>query len=71
VQSVAEWSISSGMAKDIIGKHMVWVEKPIGKRIGITYSTLKDAEREAVNLERNGYTIIEIVPTSLPKPNVG
>jgi len=60
------------MAKeDVVGKHMVWVEKPVGKRIGITYSTLKEAEHEAINLERNGYTIIEIVPTSLPKPNVG
>ena len=58
------------MAKDIVGKHMVWVEKPIGKRIGITYSTLKEAEDQAVALERSGYTVIEIVPTSLPKPNV-
>jgi len=59
------------MAKDIVGKHMVWVEKPVGTRLGITYSTLKEAELEAIKLERNGYTIIEIVPTTLPRPNVG
>lgn len=58
------------MAKDIVGKHMVWVEKPAGKRISVTYSTLKEAEDQAVALERMGYTVIEIVPTSLPKPNL-
>ena len=59
------------MAKDIVGKHMVWVEKPAGKRISVTYSTLDEAEDQAVALERMGYTVIEIVPTSLPKPNLG
>jgi hypothetical protein len=58
------------MAKDVVGKHMVWVEKPAGKRIGITYSTLKEALSQVEPLERSGYTVIEIVPTSLPKPNV-
>ena len=59
------------MAKeDVVGKHMVWVEKPAGKRIGIAYSSLKEAMGQAASLERSGYTIIEIVPTSLPKPNV-
>ena len=58
------------MAKDIGGKHMVWVEKPPGKRISVTYSTLKEAQHQAVMLERDGYAIIEIVPTSLPKPNL-
>ena len=57
------------MAKDIIGKHMVWVEKPIGTRVGIAYSTLKEAQDQSIALERDGYKIVEIVPTSLPKPN--
>ena len=51
-------------------KHMVWVEKPIGKRIGVAYSTLKEARHQSLALERAGYKIIEIVPTDLPKPNV-
>jgi hypothetical protein len=58
------------MTKDVVGKHMVWVEKPAGKRIGLAYSTLKEALSQVGPLERSGYTIIEIVPTSLPKPNV-
>ena len=58
------------MANDIVGKHMVWVQNPTGRRIGITYGTLKEAQAQAVSLERSGYTIIEIVPTSLPKPNI-
>lgn len=58
------------MAKDIIGKHMVRVDNPAGRRMGITYSTLKEAQIQAASLERSGYTIIEIVPDSLPKPNV-
>ena len=49
---------------------MVWVEKPPGTRIGIGYSTLKEAQDQTVALERDGYKIIEIVQTSLPKPNV-
>jgi hypothetical protein len=48
---------------------MVWVEKPIGTRIGIAYSTLKEAQLQTVALERDGYRIIEIVEASLPKPN--
>jgi len=35
----------------------------------MTYSTLKEAEGQAASLERSGYTVIEIVQTSLPKPN--
>jgi len=58
------------MTATAIGKHMVWVEKPKGRRIGIAYSTLKEAQLQAVSLERDGYTVIEIVPTSLPKPNL-
>ena len=50
---------------------MVWVEKPKGgRRIGIAYSTLKEAQLQAVSLERDGYSVIEILPTSLPKPNL-
>ena len=59
------------MTKDIVGKHMVWIEKPAGKRLSMTDSTLKEAQDQAVALERMGYNIIEIVPTSLPKPNLG
>jgi hypothetical protein len=59
------------MANSTSSKHMVWVEKPAGNRIGIAYSTLKEAQLQTVALERDGYTIIEIVETSLPKPNVG
>ena len=58
------------MAKESFGKHMVWVEKPAGTRIGIAYSTLKEAMSQVAPLERSGYTVIEIVPTELPKPNV-
>ena len=58
------------MANDIVGKHMVSVTNPSGRRMGITYSTLKEAQAQAISLERSGYTIIEIVPTSLPKPNI-
>jgi carboxypeptidase C (cathepsin A) len=49
---------------------MVWVEKPIGTRIGVAYSTLKEAQQQTVALERDGYKIIEIVEATLPKPNV-
>lgn len=58
------------MTNDIVGKHMVWVTNPTGRRMSITYSTLKEAKVQALSLERSGYTIIEIVPTSLPKPNI-
>ena len=34
---------------------MVWAEKPVGKRIGIAYSTFKEAQLQAVSLERAGY----------------
>jgi len=70
VQCAAGWSISAAMTNEVFGKHMVWIEKPAGKRIGIAYSSLKEAMGQAASLERSGYTIIEIVPTSLPKPNV-
>ena len=54
------------MAKDVVGKHMIWVENPAGKRIGITYSTFKEALSQVGPLERSGYTIIEIVFSCLP-----
>ena len=50
-------------------KHMVLIEKPIGTRISIAYSTLKEAQHQSLALERDGYKIIEIVEASLPKPN--
>jgi hypothetical protein len=58
------------MATSTSTKHMVWVEKPIGTRIGVAYSTLKEAQHQTIALERDGYKIIEIVETSLPKPNI-
>ena len=58
------------MANSTSSKHMVWVEKPIGTRVGIAYSTHKEALDQTIALERDGYKIIEIVETSLPKPNV-
>ena len=57
------------MATSTSTKQMVWVENPAGTRIGIAYSTLKEAQLQTVALERDGYTIIEIVETTLPKPN--
>jgi hypothetical protein len=33
------------------------------------YSTLAEAEVQAVVLKNAGYTILRIVPMSLPKPN--
>jgi hypothetical protein len=59
------------MTNSTSNKHMVWVEKPIGTRIGIGYSTLKEAKHQSLALERDGYKVIEITATSLPKPNVG
>ena len=58
------------MATSTSSKHMVWVEKPPGTRLGIAYSTLKEAQHQSLALERDGYKIIEIVATTLPKPNV-
>ena len=46
---------------------MVWTKNPTtGNRIGFGYSTLKEAERQAIAPERAGYEILEILPTSLP-----
>jgi hypothetical protein len=58
------------MATSTSTKHMVWVEKPPGTRIGVAYSTLKEAQQQTIALERDGYKIIEIVEATLPKPNV-
>ena len=55
---------------EVFGKHMVWTEHPTTKlQIGIGYSSLKEAEHEAVKLEHAGYKILRITPTTLPKPN--
>lgn len=51
-------------------KHMVQVEGPNGLRLGIGYSTLKEARHQSLALERAGYKILEIVAVALPKPNV-
>jgi hypothetical protein len=58
------------MTNDTIGKHMVWTERPGSKeQLGMGYSTLAEAEVQAVVLKNAGYTILRIVPMSLPKPN--
>jgi hypothetical protein len=58
------------MANEIVGKHMVWTKNPTtGNRIGLSYSTLKEAKGKAIALEQAGYEILEILPTSLPVPN--
>lgn len=58
------------MTNTTFGKHMVWTVDPRTKNeIGIAYSSLAEAEAEAIKLEHVGYKILRIVPTSLPKPN--
>ena len=58
------------MAKEVFGKHMVWTVDPRTKNeIGIGYSSLAEAEAEAVKLAEVGYKILRITPTTLPKPN--
>ncbi len=52
------------------GKHMVWTVDPrTQSEIGIGYSSLVEAQAEAVKLEQVGYKILRITPTTLPKPN--
>ena len=51
-------------------KHMVLVEGPTGQRLGIGYSTLKEARHQSLVLERADYKILDIVAVALPKPNV-
>jgi hypothetical protein len=58
------------MATSTSTKQMVWVENPAGSRIGIAYSTLKEAQHQSLALGRAGYKVLEIVATELPKPNV-
>ena len=58
------------MASDTFGKHMVWTVDPrTNNEIGIGYSTLAEAEAEAVKLADVGYKVLRIAPTALPKPN--
>ena len=58
------------MTKEAFGKHMVWTVDPRTQaEIGIGYSSLAEAQAEAVKLENVGYKILRIAPTSLPKPN--
>lgn len=58
------------MAHSTSDKHMVRVENPAGLRIGIAYSTLKEAQHQSLALERVGYKVLEIVSVALPAPNV-
>jgi hypothetical protein len=58
------------MVTSTSSKHFVRVEKPAGKTLSIAYSTLKEAQHQAIALERDGYKILEIGSTSLPKPNL-
>lgn len=51
-------------------KHMVRLVGPTGIPLGIGYSTLKEAQRQSLALERVGYKVLEIVSVALPKPNV-
>jgi hypothetical protein len=58
------------MTNDTFGKHMVWTVDPrTNSEVGIGYSSFAEAQAEAVKLERVGYKILRIVPTTLPKPN--
>lgn len=58
------------MTSSTSNKFSVRVENRNGMQLGIAYSTLKEAQHQAVALERDGYKILEIVQTSLPIPNV-
>jgi hypothetical protein len=58
------------MAKDVLGKHMVWARAPGATApIGLGYSSRTEAEAEAEKLKRTGYKILRIKPITLPKPN--
>jgi hypothetical protein len=41
--------------------HVVWAEKVEGRRIGVAYPTMEEAQMAAASFERSGYRIIEIV----------
>jgi hypothetical protein len=58
------------MTNSTSSKHLVSCEMPgTGRRIGVAYSTLKEAELQALSLARDGYKILGIEPLELPKPN--
>jgi hypothetical protein len=58
------------MAQHVFGKHMVWTIAPgATTEVGLGFSSLVEAEAEAVKLGQRGYKILRIVPTTLPKPN--
>jgi hypothetical protein len=58
------------MTNSTSSKHLVSFEMPnTGKRIGVAYSTLKEAQLQAVSLTRDGYKVLGIEPMDLPKPN--
>ena len=58
------------MTQKALGKHVVWTVAPgASTEIGLGYSSLVEAEAEAVKLSQRGYKVLRIVPTTLPKPN--
>jgi len=58
------------MTHNAFGKHMVWTVAPgATTEVGLGFSSLAEAEAEAVKLGQRGYKILRIVPTTLPKPN--
>lgn len=62
--------VQGAMSNEAFGKHMVWTVDPrTQSEIGIGYSSLMEAEAEAVKLEQVGYRILRITPMTLPKPN--
>ena len=62
--------MTARMTNSTSSKYSVRVESPMGVRLGIAYSTLKEAQHQAIALERSGYKIFEIIASELPKPNV-
>jgi tryptophan synthase alpha subunit len=58
------------MANEIVGKQIVRIESPTtGARVDFGYPALEEAKSWVIALDRAGYEILEIVPTSLPTPN--
>jgi hypothetical protein len=57
------------MTTSTSSKHLVSVEDGSGRRIGIAYSTRKEAEIQVVSLTRDGYKVLGIELMELPKPN--
>ena len=58
-----------GMQLNGIGGQFCTVDPRTQSEIGIGYSSLVEAQAEAVKLEQVGYKILRISPMTLPKPN--